>query len=106
MDAIVFLSSREDATDADSVSQRAFSARTGEDRLGERGHLQDSHTERSDNSECLERVNSVLGLGDHGWQSRDVTEYKLLENHQESDRNHRYERVLDERPQPTPEQPV
>ena len=90
------LSTGKHTADVDSIGQRALAAGAREDRLRERRDLQNSHAERGDDRERLNRVDAILRLRDHGRQRRDVAIHELLEDHQERDGHNRHERVLDE----------
>src|SRR4029453_12371875 len=66
----------------------------------------DSGAERDDNGHRLQTVDSIFRLRDRRWQGGHVPEHEALKHHQESDGDHGYERILNERLEPTPEQPV
>src|SRR5689334_22792965 len=91
------LSPREDATDTDSVSERALAAGPGENRLRQRRNLQDSHAECGNDCKGLKPVDSVLGLSDHRRKRGHIPEYELLEDHQERDRYDGNKGILNER---------
>src|SRR3954454_11913427 len=92
--------------DVDAAGHDALSTRAREDRLCQRWNEQDSHAERGDHGERLNAIDPILRRRDHRRQRGHEAEYELFEHHEERDRDHWFERVLQERPQPPPEQPV
>src|SRR5205085_10514948 len=90
----------------ESDRQYAFTAAAREDRTREGWHEQNAGGEDSNNNQGLNTVNEVKVLGDALWQGREVLEDEPLENHQERECHDRHERVLNERLEPGPEQPV
>src|SRR5919205_1346755 len=72
----------------------------------QRWNEDDSSAERDDDSHGLQAVDSIFRLRDRRRQGGHVPEHEALKHHQESDRHHGHERILNERLEPAPKQPV
>src|SRR5438874_1799178 len=84
----------------------AFTAASREDRARERWNQEYAQTEDADDDQRLQAVHQIKVLGDPQRQRRQIVEDEPLENHQKRKRDDGDERVLNERFEPRPEQPI
>src|SRR5262249_45261516 len=88
------------------AGERRLSALAREDRRRQRRHEQNPRAEGDHHRDRLKRVYAVFCLRDCRRARAYVAKDEALADHQERHRDNRNERVLDERLEPAPEQPI